>query len=596
MKWMIFVKKEERELFKLVRQSLVQSVSVFVMLQGFAYVMCLFLFHSYFSTFKNILYTVIMVIVSGTIYLHNQYGRRKKLWSDKKHPSQAVYVTMFYLAVGYFWWSFYIIQLFYASPKDVSLIIVIAAIVGAFAISLMGVFERIFASIILASVAVECAVMWLLFQHEARTYYFQILALGTFHVILLRIHNSKLISSLRMKEINVELVHELEQKYHELGQANLAQSRYLSAASHDLRQPLHALALIADDVQRKNHDINIESSLDRMNQAIDSLSKSFDAMLNLSRLDAGVIKPNIQEFPIQRLLERLVIEYEATALQKGLRFAVVKSQVWVRADEGILYSIISNLVTNAIRYTEHGGVVVGVRRNGVQCIPSIYDTGVGIPQEKIEQIFQEYHRLDYAQQRIIGGVGLGLSISERMARLLDTKLIVRSQLNRGSLFGLIVPCADVGSNSILPTDGLTNVVTQDYLFGKKAIILDDDEIAIEELDELLRSWGMDVSVVLSLDMMRKLIDDEGHVDLILSDYHLGLSRENGLDVLKLGRKKMADRVPHCVLITGDTTTDLSERAHQENVHLLHKPVSPARLRAYLNVLLKDSAAMGGATQ
>lgn len=588
MQWMIFVRREERELFKLVRQSLVQSVSTFIWLQGFAYLMCLFLFHSNFSLAENVTYTLIMFLVSGLIYTHNHYGRKKKLWSEKRSPSQAVYVTMFYLALGYFWWSFYIIQLLYASPKDVSLIIVIAGIVGAFAISLMGVFERVFALVIVVTVALELVVMWILFRAEARPYIFQILALGLFHAILLHIHNSKLISSLRMKELNVELVQELERKNLELGQSNLSQSRYLSAASHDLRQPLHALALIADDIHRKNNNSNIEFSLNRMKQAIESLSKSFDAMLNLSRLDAGVIKPNIQNFPIQRLLERLVIEYESTAIDKGLSFTVVNSKLWVRADEGILYSILSNLVANAVRYTEKGGVIVGVRWRGSHCMPVIYDTGVGIPEEKVQQIFEEYQRLDYARQRVIGGVGLGLSISERMAKLLDTKLIVKSRLNRGSAFGLNIPCVEV-EFPLQQAESNQSMVGQDYLFGKKAIILDDDAMAIEELDELLTSWGMDVSIVLSYEMLEELVELEGEVDLILSDFHLGLARENGLDILQQGRVLHKQKMPHCVLITGDTTADLVEYAQAAKVHLLHKPVSPARLRAFLNVLLKDAA-------
>jgi CheY-like chemotaxis protein len=210
---------------------------------------------------------------------------------------------------------------------------------------------------------------------------------------------------------------------------------------------------------------------------------------------------------------------------------------------------------------------------------------VGIPPDQIEQIFGEYQRLDYAQQRVAGGVGLGLAISERMAMLLGARFIVRSNVNQGSAFGIRLPRTVASKKTELDA----HTIHSNYLTGKKAVLLDDHDIALEKLDELLSSWGMDVSVISSINMLQKIADEQGHIDLVISDYHLGLARENGLDILKYAQEMQPSPPPHCVLITGDTTIDLIELTQDLGVHLQHKPMSPTRLRAFLNTLLQNAA-------
>jgi signal transduction histidine kinase/CheY-like chemotaxis protein len=407
-------------------------------------------------------------------------------------------------------------------------------------------------------------------------------------LFFLRVTNNMIGKLLKIRHENTELVGVLQQKNTALEQSNLSQSRYLSAASHDLRQPLHALALLTNDAQRKNQVPAVGETLKKIDLAIDSLSQSFNAMLNLSRLDAGVVKPEFTRFPIQRLFNRLQIEFADTAAAKGLSFNVRSSRAWVLSDEGMLYSILSNFVSNALRYTDEGGVLVGVRAINAQTLRlMVYDTGSGVPTEKARQIFQEYLRLEDAQQRVQGGVGLGLAISERMARLLGAKLLVQSVMKQGSSFGLIVSQVEpLEESSHL---AMARIDTEDRLAGVRVAIVDDDETALESLGELLESWGMDVTEVLSAEMLRESVTEEGAFDMVISDYHLSIPDENGLDIICAARKLPGMATAHCLLLTGDTSTELAAAVQTTGAVIWYKPLRPARLRAYLNTIMKDAA-------
>ncbi len=215
-------------------------------------------------------------------------------------------------------------------------------------------------------------------------------------------------------------------------------------------------------------------------------------------------KPEIAKVSLQRVFERISVEFGEVALQKGIDLKILPTKIWVQSDEGMLHSILSNFVSNAVRYTEYGRVLMGVRRDGEgQVRVLVYDTGPGVPEEKASQIFQEYHRLEYAEQRVKGGVGLGLAISERMARLLHVPLLVRSVVGKGSCFGVCVPSVSAPILSLQM--GKEIEPFSDNLQGKRVAILEDDETAVDYLYSLLSGWGMDVSVVLSMEMLQETI-------------------------------------------------------------------------------------------
>ena len=513
------------------------------------------------------------------------------LYVIKRIATQSVFVPPYgfwqFFSIGWMmvlWWNVYgallIATVDERLVQQFFLILSMASLTG---VALVGFFGRAYATyLLITTIHMVLAVLtWGTDESMLLAGLFLIGALV--QLFFLRMLNDKLSRLLHVRRENSELVQALQQKNTALEQANLSQSRYLSAASHDLRQPLHALALLTNDAQRKNQVPEVGETLKKIELAIDSLSQSFNAMLNLSRLDAGVVKPQFSRFPIQRLFHRLHIEYEEVAASKGLSLTIVPSKVWILSDEGMLYSILSNFVSNALRYTDTGGVALGVRHTGEDSARlMVYDTGSGVPTEKARQIFQEYLRLEDAQQRVQGGVGLGLAISERMARLLGATLLVQSVVNQGSSFGLVV--SKVHAQEQITEATVPRAASEETLTGLRVAIIDDDETVLMSLEELLESWGMDVTVVLSVEMLKETVVDEGAFDLVIADYHLSIPEETGLDVLSAAREMPGMDKAICMLLTGDTSTELATQAQSMGVVIWYKPLRPARLRAYLNTL------------
>ena len=574
---------EEHDLYEHHIDAYVQNAPAFVWMTFIGYVICTLLFFGHLTLAEHVFLGgwIAVLTLGGHLY---SYLRRGGLLAKPSSIGSIKRVLLLGLLWA-LWWCVYFY--FLARNRDevaLQQFILIHAMVTVIAIAMVGRFQRI--AVIHVFIFVLFST-WIAFTQRNEFFQrilLQIYLLSLTELMFLRVLNQQLFDLFRIKNLNTELVDALKQKNIALEQANLAQSRYLSAASHDLRQPLHALALLTSDAQRKNHQPEVSETLQKIEQAIDSLSTSFNSMLNLSRLDAGVVKPDLQQSPLQRVFDRIQVEFEETARQKGVALVIAPTKIWIYSDESMVHSILSNFVSNAVRYTEHGKILLGVRRapnHEIRIL--VFDTGAGVPIENAKQIFQEYQRLEYADQRVKGGVGLGLAISERMAKLLGAQLFVRSIPNAGSCFGLLMQSIEQPVLSVSKVK--EREVLGDHLYGKRIAILDDDETAVDYLAELLGSWNLNVSVVLSSDMFRELVQEEGEFDMILSDYHLGLTDETGLDVLLSAKKIQASRPPVCVLITGDTSSELAQATRSCGIELLYKPLSPVRLRAYLNTLL-----------
>ena len=583
MNWHFLLTSEEHELYEYHIEAYLHNTPGFVWMNFIGYVICTLLF------FDHLTFTAHLILGAwalGFAMIAHLYAYARQI-GQFVPPSinQGIKRVVLIGLIWMLWWCAY----FYALAQEgdevvLQQFIIIQAMVVVISIAMVGRFQRV------AIINLFVLLVFITFLLSTKKEEFferlllQVYLLSLAELMFLHVLNRQLFDLFRVKNLNTELVDALKQKNVALEQANLAQSRYLSAASHDLRQPLHALALLTSDAQRKNSQPEVSTTLGKIEQAIDSLSTSFNAMLNLSRLDAGVVKPDLQLIPLQRIFERIQVEFEETARQKDLTLVIVPSKVWVRSDEGMLHSILSNFISNAVRYTERGKILLGVRRGANHKVKIVViDTGTGVPTEKAKQIFQEYQRLEYAEQRVKGGVGLGLAISERMAKLLEMQLFVQSVPSKGSCFGIVTHA--VPQSTAQEVRHKEREAIGDYLTGKRIAILDDDETAVDYLAELLGSWGLNVSVVLSSDMFRELVAEEGAFDVILSDFHLGLSDETGLDVLIKARAVQADSPPICILITGDTTSELAQAVRQHNVQIVYKPLSPVRLRAYLNTVL-----------
>lgn len=581
MLWQYLLTPDEQELYEYHMESYLHNAPACLWSNAIGYIICTLLFFPYLTWSQHLIFGLIGLF--GMFVTHAYVRFRKHNPNTMSHSAWQMLIAHLLFVT---WWSAYFYALSrHANEWVMQQFVIVLTMVSTITIAMIGRFQRI---IILSTVVVSLFIATVLMLQNFHIYRMLILQgciLALSQLLFMRSLNTQLSHFFRLKSQNMELVEALRQKNLALEQSNLAQSRYLSAASHDLRQPLHALALLANDAQRKNTHPEVEVTLSKIEQAVDSLSQSFNAMLNLSRLDAGVVKPEFQSLPLQKILNRLQVEFDEVAQQKGLGFTVVPTRVWVQSDEGMLHSILSNFISNALRYTESGRILIGVRRDRDHKIRiNVYDTGAGVPVEKARQIFQEYQRLEYAEQRVKGGIGLGLAISERMARLLGVQLQVQSVPDRGSCFGLTMHSIPAPISAVEQKAQEREQVS-DHLGGKRVAILDDDETAIDHLEELLSSWQLEVSIALSSDMLKEMIDEEGVFDLIISDYHLGLENETGLDVLLKACQWQGKKRPKCVLVTGDTSAELTQSVRAQGIEILYKPLRPVRLRAYLNTLM-----------
>ena len=376
---------------------------------------------------------------------------------------------------------------------------------------------------------------------------------------------------------------QLGRLYHQLELANLAKSRFLAAASHDLRQPLHALNLFLD--QRRSETDQVERSrLDaQIDTAVAAMNELFNSLLDISKLDAGVLAPSISEFPVDHLLKRIETTFVATARENDLRLRVVSNRAWVRSDFILLERILLNLVSNAVRYTERGGVVIGCRHRNGRLRIDVCDSGIGIPEDQRRNIFSEFYQLDSGEKDRRGGLGLGLAIVDRLCGLLDHPIELTSSVGRGSRFSVLVPSAPAVTAQA-PLDVPRALVDSEH--GKLVMVIDDNELVRDGTRGLLKSWGCLVVTAESEDAaMAKLADHVGRPDLIISDYHLAQGKA-GFELIDRLRRACGAQIP-AFLISGDTAPERLREARASGYYLLHKPVLPITLRSVVSQLLKN---------
>jgi two-component system, sensor histidine kinase len=370
-----------------------------------------------------------------------------------------------------------------------------------------------------------------------------------------------------------------EEKSRQLELANLAKSRFLAAASHDLRQPLHALGLFVAQLSILVKVGEPRRVVERIDESVASMNELFNALLDVAKLDAGVLTPNRTDFPIAHLFGRVETTFAEAARQKGLQLRIVSCGAWVRSDSILLERILLNLVSNALRYTPRGRVLVGCRRRGDALRIDVCDSGPGIPEDQRRNIFGEFYQLAGAERGRHGGLGLGLAIVDRLCRLLDHPIELTSIVGKGSRFAVLVPCVAAQTKAVAPAPQ----VTADAILGKLILVIDDDALVREGMHGLLRGWGCNVVTAAAEDaVMAALAKDRP--DLIISDYALG-NGITGIDVIERLRDRFGAAIP-AFLISGDTSPDRLVEVRARGYQLLHKPVPPLALRAMLRRLLK----------
>ncbi|MDQ2955134.1 MAG: ATP-binding protein, partial [Pseudomonadota bacterium] len=384
------------------------------------------------------------------------------------------------------------------------------------------------------------------------------------------------------------LFDEVQEKSRQLELANSYKSRFLAAASHDLRQPLHALNLFVAQLRAESDPAERSRLVARIDAAVSAMNELFDALLDMSKLDAGVLVPNLTEFPVEHLLKRMETTFAAAAREKGLRLRVVPGSAWIRSDFILLERILLNLVSNAVRYTPGGGVVVGCRRRGEQLRIDVWDSGVGIPEDQQGNIFGEFYQLA-GREPDRGGLGLGLSIVDRLGSLLGHAIELNSRPGKGSRFSISVP--SVAARPQIAAARMSPAAIADPASGKLIVVIDDDALVLDGMRGILQSWGCNVVAAPSADAALAQLNKRGEQpDLIVSDYRLA-DGKTGIGAIERMRGALGVPVP-AFLISGDTAPERLRDASASGYHLLHKPVPPMKLRAMLNRLLTRRDAAG----
>lgn len=386
-------------------------------------------------------------------------------------------------------------------------------------------------------------------------------------------HSRAIEESLRLRYENFDLLEDLKRQKELAEQANVAKSRFLASASHDLRQPVHALGMFVGALRAADISEPAQRLLKHVEGSVSALDTLFTSLLDISRLDADVVRPAPKAFAIQPLLDRIARDHEVEADEKGLTIDVAATSLIVRSDPVLLERIIRNIVSNAVRYTDEGRILIGCRRRGQRLDIEIWDTGAGISAEAREDIFQEFYQVGNPGRDRSQGLGLGLAIVRRLTTLLDHRLSLQSAPGKGSVFRIGVPLASAGDVAL---DEEEEAAPGDLAHG--LILVIDDETAIQEaMKSLLESWGHTVITAGSGDeILAKAADCTQRPDLIISDYRL--RDDNGIAVIEQLQSEFNHAIP-AMLLTGDTAPDRLAEARASGFILLHKPLSEARLRA-----------------
>jgi signal transduction histidine kinase/CheY-like chemotaxis protein len=390
--------------------------------------------------------------------------------------------------------------------------------------------------------------------------------------------NKSLKKSMSLQFENLDLVDELQRKKEEADRANLGKSRFLAAASHDLRQPLYALALYTAAIENREFDAETKHLTGQVSKSVAAIKTLLDTLLDISILDTGAVEVNKQSIALNHLFTKLGHEFTPQANEKGLSLRWPKNAGIIYSDSNLIEQILRNYLSNAVRNTEQGTISLSCIDSGELITIQVTDTGKGIPASECDLIFDEFHQLDNPERDREKGLGLGLSIVQRTAKVLGHSISVKSELDEGSTFSIEVEKSTAPLVSSISNE---EVERTPGTFDDMFVVVIDDDIAIRDgLQKLLSGWGCEVLAAAGSDEATTLLKDaERPPSVIIADYRL---RENkkGIDAIKSVQAMYTQDIPS-IIVTGDTNRDVLKTIQAHGFQVLHKPVPPAKLRAFL---------------
>ena len=381
-----------------------------------------------------------------------------------------------------------------------------------------------------------------------------------------------------------DLIAQLGHEKESAEQANLAKSKFLAAASHDLRQPLHALSLFTAALDEKNKQPEVTELIDNIKLSVNALDNLFNALLDVSRLDAGVVQTHIRNTNLRPLFQQLVNEYRPQAQNNGLVLQMHCDNIAARTDPMLLETILRNLISNALRYTPSGSIALRCQALHNEVLIEIEDSGIGISPSQQLQVYNEFVQFNNPERDRNKGLGLGLAIVKRLSHLLNHPLSLRSEPGVGTTFSLKLPLVDVVAAE--PTESLEQAITQADAHSLRVLVIDDEVVVLKAMQALLTQWGYQTLLAESLDDALAKLQCAPHV--IIADYRLRQQR-TGVEAIRALHERWGSDIP-ALILTGDTGPEQLREVNESGYSLLHKPVQPGRLRSFLRqAVLKAKA-------
>jgi two-component system, sensor histidine kinase len=424
---------------------------------------------------------------------------------------------------------------------------------------------------------------WMILQGDWMHWVLALIILGWLFAVTdqARRYGAQFEESVRLRFENEELITRLRGEKLIAEEASTAKSRFLAAASHDLRQPVHALTLFVAALRPRVSDAEARRLLDHIDSSVQAMGSLFNGLLDISRLDAGVVEVHPQSFAMQPLLERICRDYAAEAQAKAIELTLRPTRVATYSDPLLVERVVRNIVANAIAYTDRGRVLVACRRRGQTVSVQVWDTGRGIPESEQGQIFTEFYQVANPERDRSKGVGLGLAIVKRLTALLGHPLLLRSRLGHGSVFTLDLPLSD----AVVSAPSAVSEQVGEFAASGLILVVDDEATIQMAMKSLLEGWGFEAIVAGSCEEILPLLANcPDRPALIVCDYRLR-AHEDGIRVIERLRAEYNDDNIPAMLITGDTAPDRIREAQESGLLLLHKPVSHSAMRSAISHLV-----------
>ncbi|MFZ2449553.1 MAG: hybrid sensor histidine kinase/response regulator [Methylovulum miyakonense] len=506
-------------------------------------------------------------------------------------------LLLWYLFTGVLWGILPWLTLDAATPAGRVLVIMVLAVLPAGAISALSPVLPVYLAFVVPELVSLALKLWLLDDSA----YHALAALCMVYLFTLQGHarnaSRTIRSFIELRYENIELVDQLrvektivEKAHQEAEQANIAKSKFLAAASHDLRQPIHAQGLFLEVLALGELSAKQREVLMHARAASEASAEMLNTLLDFSRIDAGVVEPKRGRYPLQALFNKLENELAPQANAKDLVYRSRETGAVVHSDPVLVELILRNLVTNAIRYTDRGGVLVVCRprknKGADVAVVEVWDTGIGIAPALQQDVFREFCQLGNPERDRRKGLGLGLAIADGLARVLGHEISLQSRPERGSVFRLVLPKADAtplfDETTAIPEEKTGHAAMLDV----RVLVIDDDESVRTGMLHLLRDWGCDCDAVESIDEALSLIQTRPP-GLVISDFRL-CDKRTGAEAIEALRAVLGKQLP-ALLITGDTAPSRLRDAQASGLPLLHKPVSPDQLYQELLTVLDQAA-------